>query len=303
MVQFYRGIAGRRGCAIKGVVIHNDASYWNAEQWRDYLPRHDAYNGFAHWYVDADSSFQLELEENMAWHTGNSIGNKYYIGIEVCQSYGDLGTFQKAEERAFILAADILRRNGLQPNTSTVRLHNEFYATACPHRSQAIHGAGKACQSYFINKIKTYMGNTSAKPATNAQKKLTHDEAIAQSPVKLQGKYAGKLEYFNVSGDNFVARGWLTANGHGTIGRYGYILFMDANTKKEITRVKSKGISRPDVTKAYNSKHGNSVGLEAKLPIKQLKGKKFYVILRRADKTNGEGSLVDIHFSEFYFTL
>lgn len=296
MVQFYRGIAGKRGSKIKGVVIHNDASYWSAEQWANYLPRHNAVNGFAHYYVDHDSTYQLELEEHMAWHTGHSEGNTYYIGIEVCQSYGELGQFQKAEERAFKLAADILKRHGLTANQSTVRLHNEFFATACPHRSQEIHGSGKACQNYFISKVKSYLN--SAKRTAK-----THDQAIAESPVKIQNGYAGKLEFLNVKGNQFVASGWLTGVNHGTIGHYGYILFMDANTGKEITRVKSKGIKREDVTKAYQSKHGTAVGLSATLPITQLRGKKFYVLLRRAYLVNGEKSLVDIHFKEYYFTL
>ena len=61
--------------------------------------------------------------------------------------------------------AEDLKYYGLPVNRDTVRLHNEFSATSCPHRSWDIHvGKGKAyntanknkLQDYFIAKIKAY---------------------------------------------------------------------------------------------------------------------------------------------------
>ena len=131
----------------------------------------------------------------------------------------------------------------------------------------------------------------------------THDQLVAESPVKTVGGYAGKLEYFNVQGNQLVARGWLTSINHGNIGNYGVIIFWDQKAKKEITRGISRGIQRPDVIKAYHSKCGNAVGLEVKAPINQFKGKKVSVILRRAKKRNGEESIIDIPIGEIYLTL
>ena len=134
-------------------------------------------------------------------------------------------------------------------------------------------------------------------------KPKTHDQLVAESPVKTVRNYAGKLEYFNIQGNQLVARGWLTPINHGNVGNYGVIIFWDQKAKKEITRGISRGIQRPDVIKAYHSKCGNAVGLEVKAPINQFKGKKVSVILRRAKKKNGEESIIDIPIGDIYLTL
>ena len=71
MTQFYPGVAGRRGSNPSGVVIHNDAGsqYSTAAFYRSWLATHTAENGFAHWYVCSDGTYQAENEANMAWHT------------------------------------------------------------------------------------------------------------------------------------------------------------------------------------------------------------------------------------------
>lgn len=140
-------------------------------------------------------------------------------------------------------------------------------------------------------------------PTKPKPKPKNHDQLVAESPVKTVGRYAGKLEYFNIQGDKLVARGWLTPVNHGTIGNYGVIIFWDEKAKKEITRGISRGIQRPDVIKAYHSQCGHAVGLEVKAPLNQFKGKKVSVILRRAMKKNGEQSIIDIPIGEIYLTL
>lgn len=49
MTRFYKGVAGARGCNPKGIIIHNDAgsNAANANFYRNWLPNHDAENGFA----------------------------------------------------------------------------------------------------------------------------------------------------------------------------------------------------------------------------------------------------------------
>lgn len=75
---------------------------------------------------------------------------------------GDLGVFKKNEETALKLAAKLCKKYGITPTTSTIKLHKEVFATACPHRSVEIHGGDKKTKEYFIKKIKEYMSNTSA---------------------------------------------------------------------------------------------------------------------------------------------
>lgn len=152
---------------------------------------------------------------------------------------------------------------------------------------------------FYVYRLKN---RTPSKPKPKPKPK-THDQLVAESPVKTVGRFAGKLEYFNIQGNQLVARGWLTPVNHGNVGNYGVIIFWDQKAKKEITRGISRGIQRPDVVKAYHSKCGNAVGLEVKAPLKQFKGKKVSVILRRAMKKNGEQSIIDIPIGEIYLTL
>ena len=72
--------------------------------------------------------------------------------------YRIYGRDKKNEENALKLAAQKCKRYGIVPNTNTIRLHKEVYATACPHRSVEIHGGTSGCKTYFINKIREYMG-------------------------------------------------------------------------------------------------------------------------------------------------
>ena len=57
MPNFYPGIAGARGRNPDGVVIHNDAGSQaaTAEFYKSWLPTHNAYNGFAHYYIGGGS--------------------------------------------------------------------------------------------------------------------------------------------------------------------------------------------------------------------------------------------------------
>lgn len=165
-----RGIAGSRGRNPIGIFIHNDAGSKNANAafYRNWLPTHDLGNGFAHYYVANDGTLQAEDDTYMAWHCGQWDGNANYLSIEVCQSMGDLNVFKSNEEKALQLAAQKCKQYGITPSTSTIRLHQEVYATACPHRSVEIHGGASATKAYFIAKIKQYMGQNVSIPVTSS---------------------------------------------------------------------------------------------------------------------------------------
>ena len=154
-----RGIAGRRGKNPIGIFIHNGADSQNAtsEYYKNYLQRANLENGFAHYYVCSDGILQAEDDANCAWHCGYLNGNLNFLGIEVCQSMGDLNIFKANEEKALQLAAQKCKQYGITPSESTIMLHQEVFATACPHRSVEIHG-GAATKAYFIKRIKELMG-------------------------------------------------------------------------------------------------------------------------------------------------
>lgn len=101
-----RGIAGRRGKNPIGIFIHNGADSQNAtsEYYKNYLQRANLENGFAHYYVCSDGILQAEDDANCAWHCGYLNGNLNFLGIEVCQSMGDLNIFKANEEKALQLS-------------------------------------------------------------------------------------------------------------------------------------------------------------------------------------------------------
>lgn len=159
-----KGIAGRRGKNPIGIFMHNGADGPNAttEYYKNYLQRANLENGFAHYYVCSDGILQTEDDSNCAWHCGDLNGNLNFLGIEVCQSMGDLNVFKANEEKALQLAAQKCKQYGITPSASTIMLHQEVFATACPHRSVEIHGGAAQTKAYFINRIKELMnGNQS----------------------------------------------------------------------------------------------------------------------------------------------
>lgn len=194
---FYSGIAGARGKAPLGVVPHNDAGSQlaNANYYRNWLPSHNAANGFAHYYVADDGTFQAEAEKNMAWHTANSNGNANYIGVEICQSMGNEATFRANEKKAIQLMAEILTRYGLKPNRSTVVLHKQFSPTACPHRSVSLHGDGTVMQDYFIAEISKCMNGKMEETPTIIEEK-PKGEITMQVLFTAEG-YDGVTFYFD----------------------------------------------------------------------------------------------------------
>lgn len=157
-----RGVAGRRNNPIPyGIVIHNTADNATAEQHMNRLASYNnaqLENGFAHYFIDENTIIRTEDTYNMAWHTANSDGNANYVGYEVCRSTGDEKTFLQAEQNTFMQAAQDFKEWGKIPNRDNVRLHKEFVATACPHRSWDLHGKSiNAVKDYYISQIKKYM--------------------------------------------------------------------------------------------------------------------------------------------------
>lgn len=194
------GVAGNRGRNPIGIFIHNDAGSQNANAafYRNWLQTHPLDNGFAHYYVAQDGILQSEDDSNCAWHCGNLDGNLNYLSVEVCQSMGDLDVFKHNEEKAFQLVASKCIQYGITPNENTIRLHQEVYATSCPHRSVEIHGGTKSTKAYFIERIKAHIKQQTAKPSEPPKPK---------TPLWYQAHVSGK--------------GWMDAVNGGTAGTVG----------------------------------------------------------------------------------
>lgn len=207
MTKFYPGIAGKRNGKPTFVIIHNDAGSKNAcaSYYRNWLPTHDAELGFAHVYIASDGKYQAESFDNVAWHAGNSTANYWALSWEVCQSMGASDEeFKAVEEAVFKDVAAAMTQYGLTPNRTTVRLHKEYSATSCPHRSWDLHGkAITAVQDYFIAGINKYMGNNSS---TDNQQSITPIQPTKENSTMIYTYSAdGQTGTFLFDGQNTLA--------------------------------------------------------------------------------------------------
>lgn len=329
-----RGVAGRRSGNVKGVVIHNTWGGSSAEQEANRLAGMNSNQlaaGFAHYYIDAGTIWRTEDTYNMAWHVANADGNANFLGYEVCANRSTpRAQLLQAEQNAFWQAAEDLRYYGLPVNRTTVRLHHTFSPTECPKRSLMEHcgydspyavptAVSVKLQDYFISQIAKYYNNPKLKPDGSSDNSNptptptppkpsnnTHDAAVAASKPKHQGNAWGKLDKFHEepAGQIRVA-GWLVPDKpNGPIGSTAWVLFMQHGTSKELTRIQSRGIARPDVKKAYGYQGGDTLGFDVTVNKKQFKGKKVDIILRRANNgKNGESPVNDVRIDDIYLSL
>lgn len=180
--------------SVSFVVIHNDAGGNTARQYDAFLTNRvnngTLANGFAAYYVDRNDIYVFQPSNRQEWHTANAYGNANGIGFEVCQSMtASDEDFLANEDATLLLAAQVLQSYGLPINSDTVKLHHEFSATACPHRSMELHanggaynGAGtEACRSYFINRMKQLLNGEAETPAVVEKSILDEDVELEKS--------------------------------------------------------------------------------------------------------------------------
>lgn len=158
--------------SISGVVIHNDYGSMTPSQYLPWLynrEKNGTYTaGWASVYVNRHETLWYHPTDYIEWHCGHGWANSNLIGFEVCESYpGRISdqAFMENEEATLKVAAEVMKSYGLPVNRSTVRLHNEFFGTSCPHRSWELHvGKGASyttanqnkMKDYFISRIKHY---------------------------------------------------------------------------------------------------------------------------------------------------
>lgn len=158
--------------SVQGVVIHNDYGSMTPAQYLPWLYARENngthVNGWASVYANRNEVLWYHPTDYVEWHCGHQWANANLIGFEVCESYpGRLSDklFLENEEATLKVAADVMRSYSLPVNRNTVRLHNEFFGTSCPHRSWELH-VGKGAKyteanqnkmkDYFISRIKYY---------------------------------------------------------------------------------------------------------------------------------------------------
>lgn len=134
-----------------GICVHNTANDASAKNEISYMVGNTLQTSF-HLAVDDVEVWQgLPLNRN-GWHAGDGAtgqGNRKHIGIEICYSKSGGEKFDKAENNAAKLIAQLLQERGW--SISQVKKHQDFSGKYCPHRTLDL-GWDR-----FINKIKENM--------------------------------------------------------------------------------------------------------------------------------------------------
>lgn len=134
-----------------GICVHNTANDAAAKGEISYMISNTSQTSF-HFAVDDIEAVQgLPLDRN-GWHAGdgNGDGNRKHIGIEICYSKSGGDRFNKAEENAAELIAQLLKERGW--GIDRVKKHQDFSGKYCPHRTLDL-GWDR-----FLGKIQNKMG-------------------------------------------------------------------------------------------------------------------------------------------------
>lgn len=156
----------------EGIAIHNTANDASAMSEISYMQGNNKSVSF-HFAVDDYRAVQgIELNRN-AWHAGdgrNGRGNRKMIAIEICYSKSGGVRFQKAQENAAILVAELLEEYGW--GIEAIHTHKDFNGKNCPHRTLGDYGFG-----YFLNLVKKHLDDADVKEAVGKPKKTNEELA------------------------------------------------------------------------------------------------------------------------------
>lgn len=114
----------------EGIVIHNTWNDASAKAERNYMINNTEPTGF-HIVVDDKEALQLIPFDRNAYHCGNGYGNRNYLGLEICYSKSGGEKFEKAEDNAIKIVANILLENNW--DTDNVKFHKDFASKNCPN--------------------------------------------------------------------------------------------------------------------------------------------------------------------------
>lgn len=117
---------------IKYIVIHetdNFESGVGAKNHAIFLKENNTSSTSWHYTVDDKEIYHHIPDNEVAYHTGDDIGNQYGIGIELCVNAD--GNFEKTFDNATKLVAYLLKEYNLTIND--IKTHNDFSGKDCPH--------------------------------------------------------------------------------------------------------------------------------------------------------------------------
>ena len=133
------------------LVIHNTANDASAKNEVAYMKSNNNSTSYHFAVDDIEVRQGIPLGRN-AWHSGDGgsgNGNRKGIAIEICYSKSGGTRFDKAEDNAAKLTAELLKERGW--GIDKVKKHQDFSGKYCPHRTLDL-GWDR-----FLNKVKGYM--------------------------------------------------------------------------------------------------------------------------------------------------
>ena len=169
-----------------GITVHNTANDASALSEIKYMISNNAETSF-HYAVDDKEAVQgLPLDRN-GWHAsdGNGTGNRKTIAIEICYSKSGGSRFDKAEENAAELIADLLKKYGW--DISVVKRHYDYAPDKkyCPHRTM------DKGWDRFLNMIKAKLEDNPASNEVNVYYRVKTQKHGWLKEVKNLEDYAG----------------------------------------------------------------------------------------------------------------
>lgn len=118
-----------------GICIHNTANDASAAMEIKYMASNTKATSY-HIAVDDKEAIQAIPFNRNTWHAGdgrNGLGNRQYIGIEICYSKSGGVKFVEAEKNAVKVVADLLEK--FNWTIDNVKKHQDFNGKYCPHRT------------------------------------------------------------------------------------------------------------------------------------------------------------------------
>ena len=104
-----------------------------------------------HYAVDENEIIQAIPDNEIAWHCGDSYGNKYSIGVEICES----GDREKTLERAAQFVAEKMKEYDF--DISNIYRHYDWTGKNCPRiLIDSAYIKNGINWEWFINKVKSY---------------------------------------------------------------------------------------------------------------------------------------------------
>ena len=290
----------RRGIAIDRIILHHNAATNKNVAMNTWL-QGGAAGTSAHYEITPTEIIGCVGEQYAAWHAGGTgpadppriaNPNQRSIGIENLNSTGapNWSLDPRTIKNCARLVADICKRYNIPCDRRHVLGHNEVTSTACPG-GMNVDEVVRLAKQYLI-------GGSVSTPSTPNKPQNTLTAGSGYSVlVDGKGNKAHLDEYGPINGKLRV-RGWHIAN-----YKYEYLILIDRVTGKEVARKLAKGVTRPDVNKAY--KTSGKVGFDESFDLKPLKGKSIVVLMRATNdpKGNTSGGFNDLTETRWYHDI